>query len=454
MVVTRAARTRHLDRLARGLELLSDDLLMHVFSFFPAEALWCFIHLNKRLSRIASEDLLWRPLLMRELGGCMSLPAPGPGGWRRRYLRWHDLKSSPTASREEQLPPIEQMAGVATPRARFLHRAACLLGRYLYVFGGRGEDSEYGDMWLLDQQLAYPLPGLPAASTSDASPAPTRPPSAAASSSAAAAPPRALLPPSPSPLAPLRPPSALFGAPWRLLSQPDGAAVPSHHQSATLTAVDSQLIMFGGRQGEQTFLNDTWSFDTAAHSWTCLLPSDDTHDMHTAAAGAPCPRWAHSAVCFGSSVLVFGGSSPGRCFSDLRWFDVPTKSWRVQHTHELRSPPARSGHCACAVGERMFLFGGNTTKASFNDLWSYDTKRVRAPHRARAAKRETLPHTHTHTHPHTALRPPHRSCGLSSSRSASRRPAASATPSRWSARISSCSGAGSTRPTVSTTRCT
>ena len=74
----------------------------------------------------------------------------------------------------------------------------------------------------------------------------------------------------------------------------------------------------------------------------------------------PCPRWAHSAVRFGERILVFGGSAPGRCFNDLHWFDLNTMCWAAQHPAGLsKSPAQRSGHCACAVDEDMYVFGGN-----------------------------------------------------------------------------------------------
>jgi N-acetylneuraminic acid mutarotase len=44
--------------------------------------------------------------------------------------------------------------------------------------------------------------------------------------------------------------------------------------------------------------------------------------------------------------------------------------WQRQHISSGPSPPPRSGHCACALGDKsMFVFGGNTTQVSFNDLW-------------------------------------------------------------------------------------
>ena len=221
-------------------------------------------------------------------------------------------------------------------QARFLHRGTSSTeapsGRYLYIFGGSNKSSEFNDLWVLDKELSE------RSSSADAS----------AGQGTTAEPPASA---------------------WqRLYADP----APQQRQSATLTAVGTKLLMFGGRQGETTFLNDTWIFDTVLCVWTCVRESDPMQPVVVEGAG-PSLRWAHSAACFGDRVLFFGGSAPGRCFNDLHWFDMPTKRWSRQFTTGAL-PLARSGHCACALGESMFVFGGNTTKASFNDLWEYATR--------------------------------------------------------------------------------
>ena len=76
-----------------------------------------------------------------------------------------------------------------------------------------------------------------------------------------------------------------------------------------------------------------------------------------------------------STALHRPGSAPGRCFNDLHWFDLSTMCWVPQHSAS-KSPAQRSGHCACAVDETMYIFGGNTTKSSFNDLWEFHVPSV------------------------------------------------------------------------------
>jgi len=308
---TRSAASR---KCAALICRMSDDLALHVFSFLHARLLWCMLHVSKRFNKIAGEDLLWHALLSGEVGGA-NLPRflGSQGTWRKRFLQWQRLDSCDC---EEQEPSVDD--GESSPQARFLHRAACLSDRWLYVFGGQGQDGEFNDLWVLDKERA------------------------------------------------------LSGGGWQNV-QPVGTA-PEQRQSATLTTVGTRLLMFGGRQGETTFMNDTWFFDTTTCRWTCVYESDEASMAIQPVVGQrPCPRWAHSAVRFGERILVFGGSAPGRCFNDLHWFDLNTMLWLPQPTAS-KSPAQRSGHCACAVGDTMYIFGGNTTKSSFNDLWEFSVQ--------------------------------------------------------------------------------
>ena len=210
------------------------------------------LQVNRRFNKVASEDLLWHALLSSEVGQA-NLPrfTGAKGSWRRRFLQWQRLDS---CGCEEQLPSL--VDGGSSPQARFLHRAACLSDRWLYVFGGQGQDGEFNDLWVLDKERALSSGG------------------------------------------------------WRHL-HPVGIA-PEQRQSATLTTIGTQLLMFGGRQGETTFMNDTWLFDTATCRWTSVYESEESPMMVQAAGSVgqrPCPRWAHSAVRIGGRILVFGGSA-------------------------------------------------------------------------------------------------------------------------------------------------
>ncbi|CAN0014064.1 unnamed protein product [Discosporangium mesarthrocarpum] len=62
-------------------------------------------------------------------------------------------------------------------------------------------------------------------------------------------------------------------------------------------------------------------------------------------------------------------------FSDL-WILNPLKlpvgvGWSLAEAQGPH-PPARGGHSATVLGDRLYIFGGNTTQVGFNDLWFLD----------------------------------------------------------------------------------
>ena len=330
MVATRLSATKRRIGIGAGLSDLNDDLIYHIFAYQDARTLWCLLQTNQRLHRIATEDGLWRALLLAQLGDASLMPSASRlrGTWKGRFLRWQALSSCTS------FMPNRLLLTGSCPPARFLHRATCLDQR-LYIFGGtNGDYPEFNDLWVLDLQHS-------ALTRPDAHAPITAPTSASAWTR----------------VHPRTPP-------------------PPQRQSATLTAVGSQILMFAGRRGDTTFLNDAWTFDALEGTWTCVRESDEVPLLAQASLDnpvRPSPRWAHTAVAFGSSVLVFGGSAPGTCFGDLHWFDLESLAWRRQLCADGHGPAARSGHSACSAcgGSTMFLFGGNTTKASFDDLWEF-----------------------------------------------------------------------------------
>ena len=93
-----AAQTRSASSRNRGAIIcsLSDDLVLHVFSFLQARMLWLMVQLNRRFKRIAGEDILWHALLSAEVGRS-NLPSKAIGTpmaagrsrtWRKRFLQW------------------------------------------------------------------------------------------------------------------------------------------------------------------------------------------------------------------------------------------------------------------------------------------------------------------------------------------------------------------------------
>jgi hypothetical protein len=306
-------------------DMLDDGLVLAILECFERPSQLCAAALvSLRFAQLCSESYLWKPLLHLELPSTsrswLSWPpcTTATTAWRERYKQWHTLSHLSWSE-------VLSAPGRAQPCERFLHRAAAVSSELMYVYGGRGDDGELGDLWKMQCDAAV----------HDGS------------------------------------------AVWELVV-PLSEQVPIARLSATLSAVTLSgpahhgLLMFGGRCGD-SFLNDVWLFDTRALAWEMLAP----HTIMTAAEEAPVDltrpigRWAHSAVTHQSTeVVIFGGSAPGRCFNDVFSFDTRKGQW-VHHEPMGTPPSERSGHSVCCVGGSMYVFGGNTTKESFNDLWEY-----------------------------------------------------------------------------------
>lgn len=302
-------------------DMLDDSLILSVLRSFETPGPLCSVAVvNKRFAALCADSFLWQPLLSSVLSGGRSwlawAPCTNTPIWRERYRQWHTLSNL----RWVRCDPRTE---ASVPSERFLHRAAAVHGDLVFVYGGRGPDEcELGDLWII------------------------------------------------------RPDEAVRrNEPMWELVKPTTQEAPMARLSATLVAVDAGthqgLVMFGGRCGD-TFLNDAWLFHTGRRAW-CLLSE---HMYSPAGPDVPAGRWAHSAVAHrGKEVVVFGGSAPGQCFNEVHSLHLPTGEraarWEVHQCSGSR-PTRRSGHSVARVGSSMYIFGGNTTRESFNDTWEYN----------------------------------------------------------------------------------
>jgi len=96
-----------------------------------------------------------------------------------------------------------------------------------------------------------------------------------------------------------------------------------------------------------------------------------------------CPRWGHSGVTFTngrgeSGVLIFGGWNSSYQFNDVVLVQASTRlSTRVVEVEVSGSAPCpRSQHGACVLGGKMYVFGGMTAREGkytfHNDLFEFD----------------------------------------------------------------------------------
>ncbi|AWO97823.1 putative host cell factor 2 [Scophthalmus maximus] len=188
-----------------------------------------------------------------------------------------------------------------------------------------------------------------------------------------------------------------------------GPSARESHSSVAYSGPNSpKLYIFGGMQGCR--LDDLWQLDLDTMVWS----APETK------GSVPLPRSLHSASLIGNKMYVFGGwiSVPESdkydasgtkciCSSSLSVLNFDTMSWQNLSPEEqedddtesqLQSqgpqsddpyacrPRARAGHCAAAVGSRLYIWSGRDGyRKSWNyqvcckDLWYLETDRPATP---------------------------------------------------------------------------
>lgn len=94
---------------------------------------------------------------------------------------------------------------------------------------------------------------------------------------------------------------------------------PSPRESHTATLVsDEKLVVFGGSgEGEANYLNDLHILDLKTMRWSSPEVKGDI----------PVPRDSHSAVAIGNKLFVYGGDRGDRYHGDVDMLDMETLTW-------------------------------------------------------------------------------------------------------------------------------
>ncbi|CAK9150910.1 unnamed protein product [Ilex paraguariensis] len=147
---------------------------------------------------------------------------------------------------------------------------------------------------------------------------------------------------------------------------------PSPRESHTATLVGNEiLVIFGGSgEGEANYLNDLHFLDLNTMRWTSPEVKGDI----------PAPRDSHSAVAMGNKLFVYGGDCGDRYQGDVDMFDMDTLTWSRLAVHGP-SPGVRAGHAAVSFGSQaslivvsyqVYVIGGVGDKRYYNDVWDLD----------------------------------------------------------------------------------
>lgn len=85
----------------------------------------------------------------------------------------------------------------------------------------------------------------------------------------------------------------------------------------------------------------------------------------------------HTACEKDLNLYIFGGVGD-MYYSDLWKFDTITELWSLILSSNSSQPDPRSGHSACILQNKLFIFGGFSKLAGGlrNDLWYFDFGRI------------------------------------------------------------------------------
>lgn len=130
----------------------------------------------------------------------------------------------------------------------------------------------------------------------------------------------------------------------------------------TAIAYKNKMYVFGGLTNSTTYLSDMWSYSSDTNSW---------EEVQQKGNAKPQGRSNHSAtVTEDGSMIVYGGKTLGGQADPYAWkFDFATETWTRKSAN-----PAGSRDCqgATTIGNKMYVFGGNSGSAKTNDVFGYD----------------------------------------------------------------------------------
>ncbi|XP_065851932.1 protein GLUTELIN PRECURSOR ACCUMULATION 3-like [Euphorbia lathyris] len=136
---------------------------------------------------------------------------------------------------------------------------------------------------------------------------------------------------------------------------------PRESHTATLIADDRIMIFGGSGEGEANYLNDLHVLDLKTMTWSSPEVKGDV----------PVPRDSHSAVAIGNKLFVYGGDRGDRYHGDVDVLDTNTMIW-TKFVVRGCSPGVRAGHAAVNIGNKVCVIGGVGDKHYYNDVWILD----------------------------------------------------------------------------------
>jgi len=137
----------------------------------------------------------------------------------------------------------------------------------------------------------------------------------------------------------------------------------SNHRM-TYDPANNNVVLFGGQDGSNNDMNDTWFYDVASNKWTQKNPS-------TKPSARRVPGMAYDSA--NKKVVLFGGvTAEGVNYNDTWLYDYETNNWTKRG--QVEKPDKRNMHAMAydSKNEVTVMFGGALEDGSINDeTWLY-----------------------------------------------------------------------------------
>ncbi|KAH0516381.1 Host cell factor 2 [Microtus ochrogaster] len=191
----------------------------------------------------------------------------------------------------------------------------------------------------------------------------------------------------------------------------------------------TRILVFGGMVEYGRYSNELYELQASRWLWRKVKPQPPP------SGSPPCPRLGHSFSLYGNKCYLFGGlanesedsnnnvprmyifggwvphkgenpeNSPNdcewRCTSSFSYLNLDTAEWTTlvsdsQEDKKNSRPRPRAGHCAVAVGTRLYFWSGRdgykkalNSQVCCKDLWYLDTEKPPAPSQVQLIKATT-----------------------------------------------------------------
>jgi Kelch motif len=134
---------------------------------------------------------------------------------------------------------------------------------------------------------------------------------------------------------------------------------PTARYAHTAVWTGSEMIVWGGFDGQTTYFNTGRKYNPSTDSWTATSLRD-----------APAARLSHSAVWTGTEMIVWGGLANGGYVNSGGRYNPATDSWTATTT--INAPEAREIHTAVWIGSEMIAWGGFSVSGTLNTGGRYN----------------------------------------------------------------------------------